>query len=423
MALVIRYRCPACGAHVDATGRASWVRCGYCQALAGVDWQTWFESPEYAAWLRAYPQNIPKFTALQHHREAAEAAVRAERLGEAQRHLREVASLHLEVTPQQFPPEVQTDAAYRERYVRYEAWARLESLVDAPLGALLKEMETVSAAMSLSDPEPTVEKVMEVMGRYYDRLFTRPGFEDPDGMPPAARHQLSLSLLVSAWLPLLSPEQRLRLLRRVHGTNNVRETGAEGSDDVGAFLEWTCPHCGLVSLQARSVTELTCVGCYHQRPLSAAMLGLEEVATRCGGCGRAVTLPAGALERHCDVCGALVRRLARTGQVEQRYQRDLRTELGSPPPTLPEEGVPGPARPGMTRQDQVLAGLGRQASWYTQIISLERYVGLVRRSLPGLTDDARAALLERVGTVPHFEGVSEDGRRRLEETRAALRRR
>lgn len=419
MALLLRYRCHACGAHVESQGHASWVRCGYCQALVGVDWQAWFESPAYAAWLRNYPAMVPKFTALQRHVEEATAHVREGRLEEARAHLRHAVELQMEVTPQQFPPEVRTDVAYRERYVRYDTWVRLQGLVDAPLAALNTELMTVSSSMDLRDPLPAVEKVLEVLRRFYARLFSLPGSEDPDGMPPASRCQLTLSLTANAWLPLLSPEQRLALLRRVHGENNARETSP--SDDLGPYLEWICPHCGLVSLQGRTATQLICTGCFFKRPFSADVLGLEEVSTRCGNCGHAVTLAPGTLERACDACGALVRRLARTGTVEQHFSREFMARAGSSVSPLPEEGVLPPPPPGMGRQEQCLAGLGRQASWYATLIPLSRYLSLVRRSLPGLTDAERAALLERVETLPHFEGLSDAGRTRLEETRARLR--
>jgi hypothetical protein len=42
------------------------------------------------------------------------------------------------------------------------------------------------------------------------------------------------------------------------------------------------------------------------------------------------------------------------------------------------------------------------------------------RSFPELTDTERAALLERVGELKGFEGLSDDGRARLAETRARL---
>ena len=419
MALLLRYRCHACGAHVESTGHAAWVRCGYCRALVGIDWQAWFESTAYAQWLRAYPSMVPKFTALQRHVETATAHVRAERLEEARHELRHAVDLQMEVTPQLFPPEVRTDAAYRERYVRYDSWVRLQVLVDAPLAALNTEMMTVSSTTDPRDPLPAVLRVLEVLRRFYDRLFSLPGYEDPDGMPPASRRQLSLSLTAHAWLPMLSPEQRLTLLRHVHGANHVLETHPSGSDDLGIYVEWMCPHCGLVSLQGRTATELICVGCYAKRPFPAELLG-SEVSTRCGGCGHPVTLPKGVLERPCAACGALVRRLARTGAVEKQYTRDMMAMAGASPPPLPEEGTPGALLPGVSRQQQCLAGLGRQASWYATLIPLTRYLALVRRSLPEMTDAERAALLAQVPTVPFFEGLSDPGRARLEEARAWL---
>ncbi|WP_434380109.1 hypothetical protein [Melittangium boletus] len=421
MALLLRYRCHACGAHVESAGHAAWVRCGYCHALVGIDWQAWFESPAYAAWLRDYPALMPKFTALQERVAAATAHVRAGRLEQALPLLREAVSLQMDATPQQFPPEVHTDAAYRERYVRYDAWVRLHGLADASLVALNAELVTVCGAMDLRDPLPTLERVLELLTRLYARLFELPGFEDPDGMPPASRRQLTLSLTVNAWLPLLAPAQRLAVLRRLHGVNNVRETAAALSDDLGVYLEWTCPHCALVSFQARTATQLICPGCYFKRPFSAEVLGLDALDGRCGSCGHAVPLPAGVLERACEVCGALVRRLARTGAVEQRFSQDMRARLDPAPEVLPEDGIAGPALPGVTREQQRLAGLGRQASWYATLVPLARYLDVVRRSLPGLSDPERAARLERVASLPHFEGLSDAGRERLEETRARLR--
>ncbi len=423
MALVIRYRCHACGAHVDSTGHAAWVRCGYCQALVGIDWQAWFESPAYTAWLRDYPQLVPKFTALQRHRDEAVAALRAGQEQAAERHLREVAALQMEATPQLFPPEVHTDAAYRERYVRYEAWVRLQTMVDPALVALNAQMETASQGLDIQNPLPTLERIMAVLRRYYDRLFTRPGSEDPDGMPPAARCHLTLTLTVNAYLPMLPAEKRLELLRRVHGVNNVRETHASASDEVGMFVEWTCPHCGLVSLQARTALELVCMGCYHKRPFSEEALGLREASTRCGACGHPVTLPGGTMERPCEVCGAQVRRFARTGAQEKQYTREMMARFGAEPPVLPEEGTPGMRLPGVTPEQQCLMGLGRQASWYATLVPLSRYVGLVRQSLPAHTDAERAVLLARVAGLPFFEGLSEEGRRRLEEARDVLLRR
>ena len=421
MALLLRYRCHACGAHVESAGHAAWVRCGHCQALVGIDWQAWFESPAYAAWLRDYPALLPRFTALRERVEAATAHVHAGRLEQALPLLREAVALQMEATPQQFPPEVRTDAAYRERYVRYDAWVRLWMLADARLVALNAELVAVCGAMNLSDPLPTLERVLEVLNLLYARLFELPDFEDPDGMPPASRRQLTLTLTVSAWLPLLAPAQRLAVLRRVHGVNNVRETQATASDELGVYLEWTCPHCALVSLQARTATELICVGCYFKRPFSAEVLGLEALDGRCGHCGHAVPLPAGALERACESCGALVRRLARTGAVEQRFSRDVRARYEPTPTELPEHGVAGPVLPGVSRQQQCLAGLGRQASWYATLVPLERYLDVVRRSLPGMSDAERAVLLERVDTLPHFEGLSDPGRERLARTRERLR--
>src|SRR5436189_135164 len=77
------------GAHVDSAGQAAWVRCGYCRALVGYDWQAWFESQEYAEWLRLYPAVAPGFTDFQKEVDAAREAARKGLLDEAERWLRQ----------------------------------------------------------------------------------------------------------------------------------------------------------------------------------------------------------------------------------------------------------------------------------------------------------------------------------------------
>lgn len=424
MALVIRYRCHACGAHVDTSGGAAWLRCSYCQALVGYDWQAWLESPGYAAWLKNAAALAPQWADYQKDLDAAAQAARKGKPEKAQEHLRAAVARQMTLTPHTYPPEVHTDAAYRERYLRFEAGARLQSLTDKALGELDAELRAVCGKLDYRDPMPTLEKAMALVRKQTARLASLPGAEDPDGMPPDARTRVVLSLFVSAYLPMLTAAQRLTALRNVHGANNVLEAGASTTDEVGWYLDWQCPRCGLASLQPRTALELCCPGCMHRRPFSRDVLGLAAVTVRCGSCGNAVALAAGENEAACGSCGARTRRILRTGAVEQAFARDIIRETaaqhGIVPDALPAEGVEGFPVTEENRMELRLTGLARQANWYARLVQTPRYVELVRRSLPDLSDSARAKHLQRVAELSASEGGDETARKLLAETRAQL---
>ncbi|MBN1207343.1 MAG: hypothetical protein JXB05_20845 [Myxococcaceae bacterium] len=420
MALVIRYRCHTCGAHVDSAGQITWVRCGHCRALVGYDWQAWFESQEYAEWLRRYPEIAPGFTDFQKEVDAAREAAREGLMDEAESCLRRAVDRAMGLTPQHYPPEVHQDPAYRQRYIRYDAWLRLQWMVDPTISALDTEVQAVCRGLNMGDPLPTLEKLLELTRRQLSRLATLPGAEDPDGMPPRSRTQVALSCLVSAYLPMLTPEQRLSVLRAIHGVNNVREVEGASLDEVSLYFDWQCPRCQLFSFQGRGATAVICPGCLCKAPVPAELTALSTLSTRCGSCGHSVTISQGEMEVPCGICGAIVRRIARTGSVERDHIFEAIARSGYELPRLPEEGVPGVAVTPENRLELVLMGLARQANWYARLIQPSRYVEVVRRSLPELGDTARAARLERVAQLSAAEHGDEAARKLLEQTRALL---
>ena len=419
MALVIRYRCHGCGAHVEAQGRTAWVRCSYCRALVGYDWQAWFESPEYIQWLRDYPAKAPRFADLQSHMDAARGASRQGQQHETELHLRRAVELTMELLPQNYPPEIQRDPGYRGRYIRYDVWVRYHWMTDPTIASLDAEVMTLSRATDFSNPLPTVEKLLALQRRQFSRLESLPGGEDPDGMPPGARARLALSSLVSAYLPWLTPEQRLELLRGVHGVNNVREAG-EPPDELGFHIDWQCPRCGLHTLQGRGALVGHCYGCFYKGPIAPEASELSEAATRCGSCGHPATMSPGQLEVACSICGASVRRLARTDSAFRDYILDSLSAQGFSLPRLPEDGIPGLPVTDDNRQELVLAGLARQANQLARIVQPSRYVELIRRSLPELSDSERAARLHRIAQLSAAEHGDEAARKLLEEARALL---
>ncbi|XXF79556.1 hypothetical protein P2318_07310 [Myxococcaceae bacterium GXIMD 01537] len=424
MALIIRYRCHACGAHLDTTGKTAWLRCSFCQALIGYDWQAWFESPEYGQWLREYPSMMSKWGDYQRLVVEAAQAFLEGRTEETEAIYRKSVALQMTLTPHTYPPEVATDRAYRARYVRFDAWARLQTLVDPVMAVLDTELQQVCRGVDYRDAMPTLEKAIAILRKQTARLTSLAGAEDPDGMPPDARTRVVLSLFVNAYLPMLSREQRLAALRSVHGVNNVLEAGETTTDELGWYVDWSCPHCELASLQGRSSLELTCPGCFHRRPFSQDVLGLKAITMRCGSCGAGVALAEGEMETACGSCGAKTRRIARTGAVEQDHSRRIRDEVaakhGLDVDELPAAGVSGFPVTEENRLELRLTGLARQAHWFARLIQAPRYVELVRRSFPEASDAARAALIQRVAEQVASEGGGDEARQLLAETRTRL---
>lgn len=414
MALLIRYRCHHCGAWREGAGGSSpWLRCAHCQSLIGYDWQTWFESPDYAAWMKRSAAMAAGFGKYQESVAAASKAAGKGRREEAERHLRSAVEQLMGLTPHNYPPEVHSQPSYRERYLRFEVASRFHSLTDSTLKQLDAELQATARKLDYRNPLPTLEQCVELLRRQLARMAQLPGVQDPDDMAPEARERVVLSVFVGAYLPMLNREQRLEALRRVHGRSNVLEVGGS-TDELGFFVDWECSRCGLVSLQARSAPELMCPGCYHRA--GSEQLTLEAVALRCGSCGRQVELPAHQREAQCESCGALVRRLVRTGEAERGL---LRQALDAARASLPASSTEPPL-PEPERQVAVLAGLARQAHWHARFVQVPRYVEAVRQSLPGLSDSERAARLARVAELCAAEGGDEAARELIAQARARL---
>ena len=387
MAILVRYRCHRCGAVREATGGAAWVRCLHCRSLVGFDWPALLESREYKDWLARASQAAS--AGLRYQQTSAEAAqaIAAGRRAEGEALYRAACEIQLEMTPYVFPPEATTDAGYRERLMRFNAFALVQNMVDPELAGLWGRIQAALSRMDLRDPLPALEEGIELFRAQARRLASLGGPEDPDGLPPEERLRVTLGLFAGAYLHLLRPEQQLPVLQRIHGAGNVQQVGAP-SDDLGMYLVWSCPSCGLASFQHRSVGELTCPGCYFRRPFRAPDLRLGPVQATCGGCGALVQLGSDQLEASCGFCKAAVRRAAATGDAVRAQKHALTLER------LPDEGCAGFPVTDANRDQLVLDGLGRQAEWYATLVSPEAYAEVVRRTFPSLTDAERAGKLE-----------------------------
>ena len=140
---------------------------------------------------------------------------------------------------------------------------------------------------------------------------------------------------------------------------------------------------------------------------------------KCPTCGAQVDVAAGEMEGTCAYCHVPVRRMARTGDPERAYARQVMEKYGAP--ALPAEGVPGyPVTP-ENREGHVLNGLAREAQTYAALIAPERFLSTVRKSFPRLTDPERAQMLEKVEAIGRTQGETPDSKRLFAEARRLLR--
>ncbi|MFZ5444228.1 MAG: hypothetical protein ACOZQL_29800 [Myxococcota bacterium] len=396
MSVVVRYVCHQCGAAREGGGGEGWVRCQHCQALIAFDWQAWLGSEAYARYLRvsAKPETLAAWQRYQQHDAAAAEAVRRGDEPGARREQRRAVELLVSLMPSLYPPELQTDAAYRERYLSWLTWSLQAQKADRELADVQVELLARMQKIDWRDPLPTLDAAQALMKRQVDRLLALDPPEDPDGMPPAARLEAMLTQFLGGYAQLMSPEQVRALLERIHGRGNVHEQG-DGVASLGLYREWRCSACGLVSLQATMVHELTCPACVFRVPRGDEQ-ALPRFELTCGRCGAAVVLEAGERERSCAHCDTWVRRVDRTGEVERQFMREVMNEtsrrVGVELAPLPVTGVPGLPVTGANRRALQLTGLARQAAMYGALIPAKRWLALVTSTLPDV--EPRQALAE-----------------------------
>lgn len=146
MPIIVRFQCYSCGAPCDAKGEA-WTRCDHCRALLGFDYQSWFESADYRRWLAGYAATVDHWPGYQ--KLVAEAVALAKKGSTEQSIAKELEAQRalLELTPHLFPPEVQTDAAYCEQYLRRQAWNNLQLELDPVLARLMDQVTGLCASI------------------------------------------------------------------------------------------------------------------------------------------------------------------------------------------------------------------------------------------------------------------------------------
>lgn len=384
MSLVVHYRCHQCGATREGGGQAGWVRCQHCACVIGFDFQAWLSSPRYAAYLReaAKPSTMAKWTTYQ---QLSAKAVGQGRDGLAT--MEEAADLMMSLNPVVAPDEVTTDATYRAAFRRFLAFTLLMQQVEPRLTALSREFTARLSKLDYKAPLPTLEWAVTNLEQQFAVLAELNPPDDPDGLPWPARMKASLAQFLTGYLQLLSGDDQRVVLERVYGKEALRTGGSSTpgtADALGLYVDWSCPACGLASLQARMVTELTCPGCMFRKPVTSGDASLPEVTLACARCGAPVTLGRGERERTCEHCQTWLRRIDRTGDVERDYANEVKARIakehGLVIEELPREGTPGFPVTAETRRDLQLVGMTRVAAWYGSLVPAKRVRALVERT-------------------------------------------
>jgi DNA-directed RNA polymerase subunit RPC12/RpoP len=406
MSVVIRYVCHHCGAAREGGGGAGWVRCAHCGVLIAFDWQAWLGSAEYAAYLRVAtkPEALAGWQRYQALTAEVDQALAAKDEPRARDLMRQAVEQMVAQLPAVYPPELSTDAAYRERYFRWLTWTMFIQKADPQLAALASSLQACLRRFDHRDPMPVLDEAAQLLTKQADRTAALGPPDDPDGMPPPARLRASLSQFLGGYVQSLSPDQVRALLERIHGRGNVHEAG-EGVETLGLFRDWRCPACGAVSLQANSVHEHTCPGCAFRLPKSVSPLPRFEL--QCGRCGAAVVLEEGERERCCAFCDTWVRRVDRTGDIEREYTREVMASyaqqfnLAMAP--LPAEGQPGVPVTTANRRELQVIGLARSVAMYGALVPPSRVLALVTATFPAVKGPALRALLEEIAAAARTE--------------------
>lgn len=423
MAIVVRYQCYGCGAPCEARGGAAWIRCGHCRALLGFDYQAWFESKDYQRWLSTAAANAGRWPAFQKlEAEAAELGKKGA-LDEALAREREAQAMLVELTPHVFPPEARTDAVYREKYLATHAWLNVQLKVDREAERLYGQMMALFPRFDLRDPMKVLRPAGALLDRLMLRLATLPGCPpDPDGMPPKLRMRVFSASFLSAYLGMISRmDDKLEVLRSIHGIDNVKGVGDAAEDDTGLYKDWRCPSCGAVSLQYRGVAELTCLGCMFRIAAGSGRDELPAAALKCPTCGADIQVAEGELEGSCAYCNVPVRRMAVTGDAYREFQKEALRGFGGGRP--PGQGAAGLEVTAENRAQRVLAGLLRTANFYATLVAPERYVTTVRKAFPDLADADRARKLDEVEAQAGkavVEGIQPAAKELLQKARRLL---
>lgn len=387
MPQVIHLRCERCGGPTD--GRQAWVRCGSCGTTAGFNFTQWTESPAFLEFQRRAmldPQGYQKRWS-DHSAELDRAArLFAADPVTAMNIAAEQAGFLLAETSWVFPPHALADAQTRAAYRRWLGFELLHQRLGGPIAALYADLNRATAAIGFGaneNPLPAFARVMEIMGRLLAARAELGSPPDPEGLSPETRLRVQASVMVGAYLRLVSPELQHQLLRAIYGDRAVAEAAPVGQD-YSLYFDWQCPQCGLFSPQAVGTDKMTCPGCYCARPFEGEAMSTGPISAICHGCGSGLRIAEREMMAVCGFCTSQVQRFVRAGDAHRSLVAEMKARIAAQYGFDPAESLKPSDGFGVTpgnRNDRLRDGLVRIAQWYHKFLTPTRYLGFARASL------------------------------------------
>lgn len=386
---IIHLRCDRCGGPTD--GRQAWIRCGQCGTTAGFNFTQWTESPAFLEFQRQAildPQGCQN--RWNHHTTELDraAGLHTAQPDAALKVAAEQAEFVLATTPWVFPPHALADPQTREAYRQWLGFELLHHRLGGRITDLYAKLNQATAAIGFGAneaPMPAFLEVLEVQRELLDAREQLGSPPDPEGLSPEVRLRVQVSVMVGAYLRLVSPELQHQLLQAIYGPKAVAEAAPTGQD-YSVYFDWQCPQCGLFSPQTVGTDKMTCPGCFCARPFEGDAMHTGAMDVICHGCGSGLRIAEREMMAQCGFCTSQVQRFVRAGDAHRALVAEMKARVAAQFGFDPKESVQPSNGLGATpanRLDRIRDGLVRIAQWYHQFLTPTRYLGFARASLGG----------------------------------------
>jgi len=211
--------------------------------------------------------------------------------------------------PDAVSPRARTDAAFRDRMIRYcaesavcKAFEPHQQELEAQTNALIATFERVptpgGAWMVWGD---AFWQVADLWKRQMDLAYqsmTTHGVTalDPDEPPPGVALKMEYSTFCQAWLPHLTPADGARLLERYGLTDDYIEAPVQPTE------HHSCGGCGAALVTVVGARVVVCESCGQRIEVAAG-------AVPCRQCGAPLDYPEGKTRLTCPYCRSATARV------------------------------------------------------------------------------------------------------------------
>ena len=299
---VKRVSCTRCGAPKTLPSATAYLYCDYCGALVDYDFRI-ANADTNAGLTNTVFQRL--MTGVQ--AQMAQARARGDR--DACRQLyHQVYAQWLQECPLAASPRARSDAAFREKFIAYQAECAVtkdfdpqQAPLDAQMAALTSRLQrlptpggTWLVAGSFGPYAETFKRQMELAYA----LFHQTGVDalDPDQPPPGVALHMEFSSFCQAWLPHLSPADGERLLA-LYGLKAQYDQVRPQPTNVQQ-----CGACGSRLHTLAGARQVVCEARGHTLDISAG-------AVPCRKCGAQLSFPVAVRQVVCPYCQTETRRV------------------------------------------------------------------------------------------------------------------